>query len=124
MMAHPALFRIPLVSLLPFSHDGCAYRAFDHLILARPGALLLVPVWLATGNLKSVVDGCPVPWAEVFDVLDAPAESVSMGAVWLPPEVWAVLPENWQEQQFRLTLRAEPLRRFVHLSGVRFADLS
>ena len=70
-MTHPAFLRLPLETLLPFAHDGRACRSFDHLIFSRVGSLLLVPVWAVVGDLRQVVDGCPVPWQEVCDVLDA-----------------------------------------------------
>ena len=37
------------------------------------GTLLLVPLHLVTGRCDEVVDGCPVPWEEVFAVLEYPA---------------------------------------------------
>ncbi len=123
-MSHPAFLRIPLETLLPFSHDGRAFRSFDHLIFARVGCLLLVPVWMGAGDLRRVVDGCPVPWEEAFDVLDAPALGVTMGdQVCVPKPLLALAAEGWQQQVFRLARRVETTRRFVHSSGIRFADL-
>lgn len=123
-MTHPALLRIPLETLSGFSQDGRAFRSFDHLILARTGALLLVPVWAVTGDLRRVVDGCPVPWGEVFDVLDAPAAGVSVGEPALvPPPLRRLAGDDWQLQVFRMALRGRTTRRFVHSSGIRFADL-
>lgn len=60
-------------TLRQFSADGRVYRAFHHLIAARMGALLLVPLHLVQGRCAEVVDGCPVPWEEVCAVLDYPA---------------------------------------------------
>lgn len=123
-MTHPAFLRLPLETLASFSQDGRVFRSFDHLILAKHGALLLVPVWAATGDLRRVVDGCPVPWEEVFDVLDAPAMGVSVGdpAV-VPSPLRALAGDDWQLQLFRLARREKKTRRFVHSSGIRFADL-
>ncbi len=56
-----------------FASNHKVWRAFDHLLAAGAGSLLLVPVGLAEGDLTTVVDGCPVPWPEVWAVLDAPA---------------------------------------------------
>jgi len=53
-----------------FSADGRLYRAFDHLIAARHGSLLMVPLIVLQGRFDGVVDGCPVPWEEVCAVLD------------------------------------------------------
>lgn len=52
--------------------DGRVWRAFDHLIATGPGRLLLVPVVTMEGDFTRVTDGCPVPWQEVWAVLDAP----------------------------------------------------
>lgn len=123
-MTHPALLRIPLETLAAFAQDGQAFRSFNHLIFARLGALLLVPVWVAVGDLRQVFDGCPVPWEEVFDVLDAPAAGVSVGDPEVVPSPLRLLAgDDWQLQTFRLARRMKTTRRFVHSSGMRFADL-
>jgi hypothetical protein len=120
----PALFRLPLGTLAGWSHDGRVFRSFDHLILPKPGALLLVPVWVASGDLRRVIDGCPVPWEEVFDVLDAPAAGVSVGdPEVVPTPLRALAGDDWQLQVFRMARRLRSTRRFVHSSGMRFADI-
>lgn len=53
-----------------FSADRQVYRAFDHLVAARSGTLLLVPPRLVAGDLSEVVNGCPVPHEEVYAVLE------------------------------------------------------
>lgn len=65
----------PIERLRLFSADGQVYRAFNHLIAARMGTLLLVPIHLVTGRFEEVVDGCPVPWEEVHAVLEYPASN-------------------------------------------------
>lgn len=55
-----------------FSADGQAYRAFDHLIAARMGTLLLVPLHLVVGQRDALIEACPVPHEEVFAVLEYP----------------------------------------------------
>ena len=86
--------------------------------------MLLVPVWMVVGDLRSVVDGCPVPWEELCDVLDAPALGVSVGDPGVVPMPLRVLVgDDWQLQLFRLALREKKTRRFVHSSGIRFADI-
>lgn len=125
-MTHPAFLRFPLETLAGFSHDGRVFRSFDHLILARGGELLLVPVFMAAGDLRRVVDGCPVPWEEVFDVLDAPTSAVSVGdpnGLAVPRALRALLPDGWQLQVFKMARREKLTRRFVHASGIRFADI-
>lgn len=122
-MTHPSLRRFPLETLLGFSHDGRAFRSFDHLIFSQVGTLLLVPVWRACGDLRRVVDGCPVPWEEVWDVLDAPADASTGGEPALPASLQVLAVDGWQQQLFRLARRETMARRFVHTSGIRFADL-
>lgn len=123
-MTHPAFLRLPLESLCRFSHDGRAFRSFDHLIFARMGVLLLVPVWMASGDLRRVVDGCPVPWEEAFDVLDAPALGVTVGdQASIPQPLLSLVGDGWQQQVFKLARRGTTSRRFVHHTGIRFAEV-
>ena len=63
----------PIERLRLFSANGQVYRAFHHLLAARMGSLLLVPLHLVLGRCDAVIDGCPVPWEEVHAVLDYPA---------------------------------------------------
>lgn len=63
---------IPLSTIARFSHDGRVFRSFGHLLAVRNGSLLAVPFGLATGDFSAVVDGCPVPWTEVFAAIDTP----------------------------------------------------
>lgn len=119
----------PLRSVARFSGDGAVYRAFDHLVAYRAGELLLVPVAMACpGDLRSVVDRCPIPWEEVCVVLDSPVEDPTP----LSPEVFARnLPAvaAWRAEGWtidHIALGASPrrvLKRYVHFSGVRFARL-
>jgi hypothetical protein len=62
----------PIERVRLFATDGAVFRAFDHLIAARMGTLLLVPMHLVTGRCDAVVDGCPVPWEEVYSILEYP----------------------------------------------------
>jgi hypothetical protein len=65
-------------NLRQFSADGQVYRGFDHLIAARMGTLLLVPIQLVIGawhlpsGRPSTVFGCQVPCEEVYAVLEYP----------------------------------------------------
>lgn len=61
---------IPIEAMQLFANEGRVYRAFDHLIAARPGALMIVPIRLVTGSVQDVIDGCPVPHEEVYAVLE------------------------------------------------------
>lgn len=69
---------------------GQVWRAFDHLIGVGPGRLLVVPVGLADGNLARVRDGCPVPWQEVFTLIDVPADPAAR--VLLPEQLARLAP--------------------------------
>lgn len=75
-MFHPNALYIHIAALPMFSADGNIHRAFDHLIAAKSGFVLLVPIHLVQGNFTDVVDGCPVPWEEVDDILTTEPRTV------------------------------------------------
>lgn len=111
---------LPLNSLAPFSEDGRVFRSFGRLILARQGSVLLVPVALVQGDLTRVIDGCPVPWEEVADVLDAPPLPKA-GIPDLVPALQGVFPSGWRGERFALGPDGLIGSRFVHeVSGVRY----
>lgn len=122
--------RTPLSVIAAFSLDGRVFRAFDHLIAAGVGELLFVPVHLAEGDLRGVVDGCPVPWGEVWAVLDTP---LSKGASldgealeWNWPRLYQICNRGWQIDQIGLgNSRGErkSLDRLTHVSGLRFVQI-
>lgn len=128
MMGHPNQYpRIETKQLLPFTADRALYRAFDRVIAAKNGSVLLVPLYLVHGDLSALVDGCPVPWDEVDDVLrmewgathdfDFDSEPYServMGLAGLARDGWSL--------DF-MRLRGSPtlVWRLAHRSGVRFA---
>lgn len=71
-MAH----NVALRELEEFSCDGLVYRAFDHLLAVRSGVIFAVPVLLVHGDMRRVVDRCPVPYGDVLATigeLDRPA---------------------------------------------------
>lgn len=118
----------PLRAIAGLSEDGTVYRAFNYLVAYRHGELLLVPVAMGGGDLRRVVDRCPIPWEEVCAVLDSPPEDPTP----LSPEVFARnLPAvaAWRAEGWtidHIALGASPrrvLKRYVHFSGVRFARL-
>jgi hypothetical protein len=119
---------ITVATVARFSRDGRVWRAFDCLLAAGPGTLLLVPVGLAEGDLTRVVDGCPVPWPEVWAVLDAPAEQVRQ----LPPEALAKLvplaaawltPFGWERDVVPARESVPTMTRLRAPDGVRLALL-
>lgn len=118
-----------LRELSPFAADAQVWRGFDHLLALGVGSLLLVPVGLVTaGDLRTVRDGCPVPWREVWAALDVPLAGAAVSpeamARELPRLVRATSPYGWQRD--RLTpdpghgVRAQ---RWVNAQGVRFVKI-
>lgn len=119
-----------------FAADGQVYRAFDHLIAARMGTLLLVPLHLVTGpwhlpsGRPAVVDGCPVPWEEVHAVLEYPATNPIVHAVatlaefnslqWFP--TLGLSPAACELDHIAPMVNGkEKVLRLVHPCGVRFS---
>lgn len=59
------------ISLREISNwGGEAFWVYDHVLAARPGALLLVPVHLVDGSLKDLCALCPVPFESALAVMD------------------------------------------------------
>lgn len=129
MMSHPSLFPQIRVDLFaPFCADGVLYRAFGCVLAAAQGSVLLVPKYLVQGDLSGLVDGCPVPWEEVDDVLHLDRHAVHLfdfEADRYSERIQALAsldPEHW-------TLDFMPVNRhpkaqawrFVHPSGMRYA---
>ena len=116
----------PIERLHLFSTDGQVYRAFDHLIAARMGTLLLVPMHLVTGRCDAVIDGCPVPWEEVHAVLEYPAGNA---ATWQgcddhvqQLEYLDIAPAECEMDHIAPMVNgSEKVLRLVHPCGVRYA---
>lgn len=62
----------PFDCLRLFAADGQVYRAFDHLIAARSGALMMIPSHRVDRCCEAVTEGCPVPDEEVYAALEYP----------------------------------------------------
>lgn len=125
------------------------YRAFDHLIGAKKGMTLLVPIVASTGKLGDLVDKCPVPLLEITAILEAdyataaPLDLANMLAApfWQqirrfePLAVFSrqlldsftgddgihVHDADWRQAQIHLAAGGEPCRVLIGASGVRFA---
>lgn len=119
---------IRIETVARFAVDGRVWRAFDHLLVAWPGGLLLVPVGLADGDLTRVIDGCPVPWGEVWAVVDAPLAAAAQ----LSPETLARLapvaaahlaPYGWVRDVVPAREKVPTLTRLTAPDGVRLAWL-
>ena len=65
-------------NLLTFSADGRIYRAFDHAVIAAMGMVVAVPLEQTEGRLINLIDQSPVPWQELWAVLDAEPETQAM----------------------------------------------
>lgn len=125
-------YQIPVDTIAAFSAVGRVHRAFGHLIAAAHGALLCVPVAIATGDLRQVVDSCPVPWDEVFAVIDQPLINPLptpldrfMGFN-PPPE--PLLSLGWTDGWVIDVIAIRPgdranVRRLSHCSGLCFANV-
>lgn len=59
-----------IATLQLYAADGIVYRAFDHAVIAAMGMVVAVPLWQTEGCLKELPDQSPVPWMELWAVLD------------------------------------------------------
>lgn len=127
------------------------YRAYDHLIAARRGMTLMLPVGATAGRLIPMVDRCPIPWLEASAILAAdyaaaaPLSLValvqqsrrihrsasplgqfarSVMAAFLGSETElpvALADKDWRHAQITLSQGGEPCRVFIGAAGVRLA---
>lgn len=119
--------RIEVRVLQQFDLHGQLWRAFDHLIARRYGALLMVPVGLTHGNLRHVVDRCPVPLEEATAILEGgPLRNTSERAHECPAlrllTMFAPAAE-WEIDHVQLGTVGRPkIRRLLHETGMRYAE--
>jgi hypothetical protein len=120
----------PIERVRLFATDGMIFRAFGHLLAARMGTLLLIPFNLVVGRCYAVVDGCPVPWEEVFAVLEYPSVNPQTD-----PNKWNAINNHVQQLVYLglnpadceidyispLANGKEKVLRFVHSCGVMYA---
>lgn len=119
----------PIERLRLFSADGHVYRAFNHLVAARMGTLLLVPLRLMASQCGDVVDGCPVPCEEVHAVLEYPCTrpvnqslSVAMNDHVQQLEYLGLDPAMCELDHISPMVNGEEkVLRLVHPCGVRYA---
>lgn len=129
---------IPLQNLLPFSAYGQIFRAFDHLIAPGRGELLLVPIYMADGDLRQVIDGCPAPWEEVWSVIDTPVDvdhpigSKGFNHQLKKPlhdkltELQSLAESGWKYDRIEVGNSSGPLKsidRLSHSFGIRYARI-
>lgn len=120
---------VPLAAVAAFAADGRVWRAYGHLIAAGAGTLLAVPLTAVGGDLRGVVDGCPVPWEEVLALLDAPVrdaqpvlpDSTLFGKA---PAVLAITPFDWISDVISPFHGGRTSAvRLIHASGIRYAHV-
>lgn len=132
MMSHPKFlpYLVNFDALQRFSADGKLYRAYDHLIAATHGMLLMAPLIVVQGRFTDVVDGCPVPWEEVFAVIDAESMPFIMDLALMPQinfELDRLNPLGLNRSQWVFDFigtyddTRRNVLRFKHASGVRCA---
>ncbi|MCX7206072.1 MAG: hypothetical protein NT086_08855 [Proteobacteria bacterium] len=63
---------LTLDQLRPFAANDVLYRCYGHVIAAGDGTLLVVPITLVSGDLRQLVDGCPVSYHEALTVIETP----------------------------------------------------
>lgn len=125
------------------------YRAYDHLIAARLGVTLMVPIAASEGKLEPLIDQCPVPWLEATAILEVNYElaqplrlpRVLAHANRLNPAADSAIANfardllqafvgrdgiffcdrDWRHTQIRTSTGVEPCRVFIGAGGVRLA---
>jgi hypothetical protein len=103
--------------------SGRLFWAFQHLIAARPGSVLLLPDRKALGALAAAQEACPVPYEQVLAALDPalawrPVVGIDAAAFSGFLEAHAMAgPGPWD------AARLEQLPAFVlrHVGGLRLA---
>ena len=121
---------VPLIlvnDIARFDVSGCVHRAFDHLIAVRYGGFLLVPIGLAIGDMRPVIDRCPVPVGEVAAVLDGdPRRNTEEDPmrITVMQHLQAFAPAaEWEVDHIALGQLGHPnIRRLIHSSGLRYAE--
>lgn len=119
--------RIEARTIQQFDDQGQLWRAFDHLIARRYGTVLMVPVALTMGNLRHVVDRCPLPLEEATAILDiGPLRNTSEAPTACPALrlLMAFAPAaEWELDHIQLSTVGRPrIRRLLHESGMRYAE--
>lgn len=121
---------ISLSLIASFSRVDAIWRAFDHLIAPGVDGLLFVPVHLADGDLRQVVDGCPVLWEEAWATLDTPLDAPESIAPQVITEKWprlaSLFPRGWLLDSIGLGNSGGELKsieRLSHPSGVRYVQV-
>jgi hypothetical protein len=135
MMSHPLFlpYLVNFDALMQYSSDHKIYRAYDHLIAATHGSLVMAPLIVMQGRFHDVVDGCPVPWEEVYALIESPhapfmLELSVMESIKLELDRYDPLGLDRNGWEFDFIGAHDDERRsilrFSHISGVRCATVA
>lgn len=110
-----------IMTLAKHSKDGRVYRSFDHVIVATCGMVVAVPITQTVGELHSLAPFCPVPWEEMWAILDTPAEARAAFDLDLFAHIPAVLVDlGIADDEFLAAALPEfSATVFAHPSGLR-----
>lgn len=64
------MYPLPILARFATPH-----RCFDHVVAAIPGMVVAVPEIMISGCLKNLPLVCPVPWHEIWSVLDVETDT-------------------------------------------------
>lgn len=117
--------RVPLDAIAGWGTQGEAFWAYDFVMAAMPGGILMVPVHRVVGSLRNVCALCPVPYESALAVIDEDGrlQYEDLLAVELVPEAkWSLVdalagPGTW----FAAHLAEFRSRVLRHESGLRLA---
>jgi hypothetical protein len=135
IMSHPLFlpFQVSFDALMRYSADCKIYRAYDHLIAATHGSLVVAPLIVMQGRFYDVVDGCPVPWEEVYALIESPHTPFMMDlsrveAINRELDRYDPLGLDRKGWEFDFIGTHDDERRnilrFTHISGVRCATVA
>lgn len=128
---HCLPYTVSTHQLMQFTQTRQLYRAYDHLIAAQHGSVLITPLFMVNGNFSDVIDGCPVPWVEVMAILEDEALPFFMEFDQMPlvekamQPVTSIFTNDWDFDFISLEVEGpQNILRFIHPSGMRYAVAS
>ena len=110
-----------IMTLAKHSKDGRVYRSFDHVIVATCGMVVAVPMTQVSGSLAELAPYCPLPWQEMWAILDTEATARAAFDLDLFATVPAVLVDlGIADDEFQAAALPEfAATVFAHPSGLR-----
>ena len=113
--------KVPVSVLKKYSYKGVCYRCFDHVIAVQSGLVVAVPTTIVSGPVQGVHPYCPLPWEEMWAILDtAPSAEAEFDT-----DLFAHIPQILNELGLsKEVFKTAPLPEykstvFVHASGIR-----